>query len=741
MTKAIPTDPYYNSSLVAWHLIGTWGLHTDKVWKDYTGEGVKIAIVDDGFQYTNPDLAPNYRTDLDWDTISKTGNALGTANDNHGTAVAGVIAADDNGEGSVGVAFDSDIYGIRIGFNGDTDLGENVDAYHYALTSDADIVNNSWGYTTPFSDNARFDYTGTDYHDVVNAMQDLADLGRDGLGTINVFSAGNNRSSGDNANYHNLQNSIYAVTVGGINENGTYSQFSNPGANILVAAGGTNVLTTDKLGVDGYTATDYIYFGGTSAAAPIVSGLIALMLEANPNLGWRDVQEILAYSAQQNDPLSSSWHTNGANNWNGGGLHFSHDYGFGAADAYTAIRLAETWTLQQTSANMAASAGAEQYTNLPITNAGGTGSINTGLFVQDNIEIEHVLVHLDIDHTKAGDLKITLISPTGMESILVDHPSNGAFTTAYDTLGIDFDFSSVAYWGEHSSGTWGLRIQDTVTGNTGTLNSWSLSFTGNEITNDDLYIYTNEFLKAATDGLHPRIIDDANGGIDTLNLSAVSSDSSVDLTFGSATIATHYVSITQQTVIENVMLGDGKDYVSGNAVSNHIYGGDGNDTIHGREGDDFLYGGDGDDYLNGNADNDTLYGGAGNDSLEGGEGNDLLIGGAGADRLNGSTGHDIFGFVSIEGGRDTIFNFTRGGEEADYLNLTDLLEGFDPLTGLINDFVHLMQEGAKTVVSVNSDGQGTDFTDVAAIYGTGLSGASAQSLLDDGTLIVNHSLV
>ncbi|KAE9412555.1 hypothetical protein Angca_005488, partial [Angiostrongylus cantonensis] len=82
---------------------------------------------------------------------------------------------------------------------------------------------------------------------------------------------------------------------------------------------------------------------GTSFATPIVSGVIALMLQANPNLGARDIQNILALTAKRVDPNGSNWTTNGATNWNGGGMHASEDYGFGEIDARAAVRLAETW--------------------------------------------------------------------------------------------------------------------------------------------------------------------------------------------------------------------------------------------------------------------------------------------------------------------------------------------------------------------------------------------------------------
>ena len=82
---------------------------------------------------------------------------------------------------------------------------------------------------------------------------------------------------------------------------GDITFFSTPGASTTVSAfGGFDTFTTDRTGADGYEDGDFnSSFAGTSAAAPIVSGIVALMLEANSDLGWRDVQTILAYSARQ----------------------------------------------------------------------------------------------------------------------------------------------------------------------------------------------------------------------------------------------------------------------------------------------------------------------------------------------------------------------------------------------------------------------------------------------------------
>ncbi|MFM9159887.1 MAG: S8 family serine peptidase, partial [Dolichospermum sp.] len=128
---------------------------------------------------------------------------------------------------------------------------------------------------------------------------------------------GNGRGSLDNSNYDGYANSRYVIAVAAHrnNSNGVFSGYSEPGANLLVTApsnGGTlGVVTTDLMGADGYNGlTDQNYtnaFGGTSSATPLVSGVIALMLQANPNLTWRDVQHILVRSAEKNDPTNTDW--------------------------------------------------------------------------------------------------------------------------------------------------------------------------------------------------------------------------------------------------------------------------------------------------------------------------------------------------------------------------------------------------------------------------------------------------
>jgi len=242
----------------------------------------------------------------------------------------------------VGVAYNAGVAGFRIGYGSNGSGSQIADAFNHVLTSGMDVVNASWGYTTGYSDN----FFSSAFAATNSAIQNDIANGRGGLGMNIIFAAGNGRGSGDNVNYHNFQNDPFVITVAATDTYGHVASYSTAGAALLVSAPGT-AKTDDRVGADGYSTSDYINISGTSYAAPYVSGVVALMLQANPNLGFWDVQEILAYSTKNSDTTSTSWQTNGAQNWNGGGLHFSHDYGFGMVDATAAVRLAESWQYNQ----------------------------------------------------------------------------------------------------------------------------------------------------------------------------------------------------------------------------------------------------------------------------------------------------------------------------------------------------------------------------------------------------------
>jgi len=338
-----------------WHLY-TIGLN--RLTGQYSGFGVRVGIFDDGVQADNAALIGSYNTGLE---LSLTGSSLNDTAGLHGTAVAGLIAAQDTGCGPVGVASGAQIAGVDIfGGVGGASLTQTI-----RLMKNFDVVNNSWGSTDCYSDGPQ--QSSAFGEDFGGALKYVADYGRQGLGTVIVNAAGNDWTfDRRDANTSLFNQDRHTITVGAVSDAGQVASYSTRGASLLVSApssgGSQGITTTDLAGEAGYDPGDQTStFGGTSAATPIVSGVVALMLEANPSLGWRDVQDILAYSADRVGPSLSgthafAWTTNRAKTFNGGGLHFSNDVVFGKVDAYTAVRMAEVWSLfgrPQTSRNEA----------------------------------------------------------------------------------------------------------------------------------------------------------------------------------------------------------------------------------------------------------------------------------------------------------------------------------------------------------------------------------------------------
>ena len=468
-TRFEPNDPFYDDQ---WHLnnsgqtSGTSGedANVTAVWNSYNGSGVVISVIDDGVEHSHPDLNSNYLSQHSYDWCGDDPDPDPNSWDGHGTAVAGVAAGTGNNSiGVTGAAFGANIAGHRLiacGFSDST----SADALSYD-NGDIDIYSNSWG---PYDDGNRLEGPGPI---TIAAIEDSIYNGRSGLGNIYTWAAGNGLEENDNSNYDGYASLRYAIAVAAITHYGDQSWYSEPGANILVTAhsnGGTptyeGITTTDITGTGGYSGGDVTHdFGGTSSATPLASGVIALILEANPDLTWRDVQNILVHSSRKNDVNDSSWSVNGA------GLTVSHKYGFGAVDAGAAVSLAENWTSSGVESNASFGPFTE---NFAIDN-GPSSWTEFNLSVPIDLSLESIDVIVDIAHSARGELDIVLESPSGHQSWLAEvHNDNNADYS-------NWRFGTVQHWDESSQGNWTLKVRDSVTGsNSGTLNSWELIFHG-----------------------------------------------------------------------------------------------------------------------------------------------------------------------------------------------------------------------------------------------------------------------
>ena len=252
---------------------------------------------------------------------------------------AGLIAARDNDVGVRGVAPRATIYAYDLLTSGvwaDEAGRAEAMAHERAVTA---IYNNSWV-------SGQSAIPKTTSAAVELAIREGVESGFGGKGAFYVWGAGNGYKNGDNTNLDELRNYFAVTTVCGIGYNDRRAFYSVVGASLWVCApsgdgtGGTRHMTTTDPG-NRYTDK----FAGTSAAAPIVSGVAALIRAENTSLTWRDVKLILANSARKNHATDSGWE-HGAVKYGPttDRYSFSHWYGFGAVDAGAAVALARTWT-------------------------------------------------------------------------------------------------------------------------------------------------------------------------------------------------------------------------------------------------------------------------------------------------------------------------------------------------------------------------------------------------------------
>lgn len=450
------------------------------------GEGVTIAVVDRSIEIRHQDLQQNISTTLSGRVYSQTGAPANgdptpaqTDTENaHGTAVAGIVAArDNNGLGGRGVASRASLVGYAL-LQASTSSNE-ADAMTFQAPAVA-VSNNSWG--PP-------DGTGQ-LADSTSLWRDAVDFGlatgRGGLGTIYVWAAGNGYDSQQQelSTYDGYASYRGVIAVGAVTAQGRQPSYSEPGANVWISAPGGEpcganlaITTTDLSGAGGFNTgaqadetADAGYtqcMKGTSAAVPSVSGVAALVLQANPGLGWRDLRGVLANSARRNDPSNASWKTNGAGHW------FSDAYGFGMIDAAAAVGLARTWTRLPPQARFGSPL---QGVNLAIPDNNPTGVASTLTVAGSRIRrLEWVDLSFSAsDHRYSGDLRIVLTSPSGTEQVLAEPHLCSGRCTPYG----GWRFGIAHYLDEPADGVWKISVQDLAAVDTGTFQSWQLTLYG-----------------------------------------------------------------------------------------------------------------------------------------------------------------------------------------------------------------------------------------------------------------------
>lgn len=474
-------DPLYGCQ---WHLDNDdqfrnsagQDLRVEEVWPTYTGDGITVAVVDDGLDFNHEDLSANVDTSRNHNYDSNK-TSINDYYGWHGTAVAGIIAAKGNSVGVRGIAPDATIYGYNY-LEGQSDANQ-ADAMSRNASTTA-VSNHSYGFE-------RLGKPSPTTRSWEMAVVDGVTNGYGGKGVFYTHTAGNSGEDNDYSNLDEADNFYAITTVCAIGHDDKRSSYSEMGPNLWVC-GPSN---SGRPGQPGIYTTDNgnLYWdrmGGTSASTPAVAGVAALIRGANTALTWRDVKLILAGSARKADSANAGWET-GALRYGSTSdrYNYNHEYGFGMADAKAAIDLAASWTLLPDFRETTVKSGT---INLSIPDAPTSGTpttVSTKLTIPTFVQfIEFVEIDTHFSHSKFRDLHVELESPSGAVSVL---------TPSADVVGqlrSAFRFGSARHLGENAAGEWTLRIRDESRTNTGRLRSWGLTFYGHGYIPDALDIDT-----------------------------------------------------------------------------------------------------------------------------------------------------------------------------------------------------------------------------------------------------------
>ena len=448
----------------------TIDINIDDVWDTTMGEGVAALIVEYAVYAPHEDLTENF------DMSESNMDGRDFERSPHGTAVAGIVGARDNAIGGRGVA-------PRVTL---LQFARRAEASRYAaaFAFNKEIVavsNHSYG-ESPYAES----FLRRESQLWKAAIAAGLEEGFGGKGTVYVTSGGNGKilNAPDATDWMGLEEMAShrgTIPVCAVDSQGRSASYSELGTSLWVCApswddGQPGIFTTayDYITTDGHSYTPY--FSGTSAAAPIVSGVVALIRSANPDLTWRDVKLILASTAQKNDPTDNGWES-GAEHYGPSTERytFNTQYGFGVVDAKAGVEAALDWPLlpamQTATASYSGSAA-----NLP-----GSGDTKTlSLNIQTGIDFtEYVEVTVDMATTMFRDFTLTLVSPSGVESVLVPARTRGC-PSGCSTSG-PFTYGTSRHLGEDPAGVWKLRIENEgqlAESSAGTFTDWDVAVYG-----------------------------------------------------------------------------------------------------------------------------------------------------------------------------------------------------------------------------------------------------------------------
>ncbi|XP_046966738.1 neuroendocrine convertase 1-like [Vanessa cardui] len=416
----------------------------------YNGQGVRVSILDDGVEHNHTDLRDNYDPEISWDSNDGDSDPFPRYDEknsnSHGTRCAGeIVMTANNKKCGVGVAWGAKVGGVRMLDGRITDRIEG-EAIGYAWDK-VDIYSASWG---PSDDGKTVEGPG---RLAIEAFKRGIEKGRNGKGAIFVWANGNGGGHNDNCNCDGYSSSIYTISIGSASQQGLFPWYGEICSSTLATAYSSGAYKDQKIATTDTKDSCTLGHTGTSAAAPLAAGIIALALHANPNLTWRDVQHLIVWTSEY-APLSENpgWQINGV------GLRYDIRFGFGLLNAGALVSAALNWTTvpsKQICRIKASSSKENQMLELSSTKTVDITIDATDCLVN---YIEHIELVVNIQYTRRGAVEIYLVSPQGTKvQILSPRPRDTS-----DAGFVNWPLISVFTWGEKANGLWKVIIQDTT---------------------------------------------------------------------------------------------------------------------------------------------------------------------------------------------------------------------------------------------------------------------------------------
>ncbi|XP_052087511.1 furin-like protease kpc-1 [Mytilus californianus] len=455
-----------------WHLNGVmkYSHNIEEAWAlGYTGKGITVGVIDTLMQtnhtdLTNMDESSSYDYYNDDNDPNPPDSSL-----YHGTSVAGIIGATKgNNYCSVGVAYNATLIAIGLlGLSSGNMLTDSQQAMALSHMYDTiDIYCNSYGPTGSYSYSSLGSFRQAAY-------ENNANYGRQGKGNIYVFAAGNGGSiATPNTKSHHT--TMYTIGIQSVGYDYVV-RYGEIGSSIMASAYGGSVFdrsltstTTNSGCIEGLR--------GTSFAAPIAVGIIALALEANNDLTWRDVQHLIVrtskpYGFKDRVDIENKWQRTGT------GFRVHHKMGFGLMNAEAMVKMAIKWKTVPEQLTWQSKVSTPNMTLEERSKAKNKIDVS-----RDDCPIrhlEHVMVTVSFNYSCCrGAVEVYLVSPSGTKVVLLPRRYNDAYYTYTRSGTFTWTYKVVHLWGENPLGKWKVLLNlDTMIA-TAELKEWYLTLYG-----------------------------------------------------------------------------------------------------------------------------------------------------------------------------------------------------------------------------------------------------------------------